>query len=91
MPKTPVDVAGQLNAPVLGLYAGNDGGIPVNQVAALQEALKAGNKHSKASTFILYPGVPHAFHADYRPSYRKAEAEAGWVEMLAWFKKHGVA
>jgi len=91
MPQTPVDVAGRLNAPVLGLYAGADGGIPVNQVAALQEALKAGNKNSKASTFILYPGVPHAFHADYRPSYRKAEAEAGWGEMLAWFKKYGVA
>jgi len=53
--------------------------------------LKAGNKHGKASTFILYPGVPHAFHADYRPSYRKTEAEAGWKEMLAWFKTHGVA
>jgi carboxymethylenebutenolidase len=91
MPQTPKDVAGKLNAPVLGLYAGADGGIPVNQVAELQEALKAGNKHSQASTFILYPGVPHAFHADYRPSYRKAEAEAGWAEMLAWFKKHGVA
>ncbi|MCY7305197.1 MAG: dienelactone hydrolase family protein [Rhodoferax sp.] len=91
MPRTPLDVAGNLNAPVLGLYAGADGGIPVQQVAALQEVLKAGNKNSKASTFILYPGVPHAFHADYRPSYRKAEAEAGWKEMLAWFKTHGVA
>jgi len=91
MPRTPLDVAGNLNAPVLGLYAGADSGIPVQQVAALQEVLKAGNKHSKASTFILYPGVPHAFHADYRPSYRKTEAEAGWKEMLAWFKTHGVA
>ena len=91
MPKTPHDVAGALNAPVLGLYAGADAGIPVNEVARLQEALAKGNKNSKASTFILYPNVPHAFHADYRPSYRKAEAEAGWKEMLAWFKQHGVA
>jgi len=91
MPKTPLDVAGMLNAPVLGLYGGADGGIPVHQVAALQEALKAGNRHSKASTFILYPGMPHAFHADYRPSYRKEAAEDGWAQMLAWFKKHGVA
>ena len=53
--------------------------------------LAKGNKNAKASTFILYPNVPHAFHADYRPSYRKAEAEAGWKEMLAWFKQHGVA
>ena len=91
MTQTPADVAGMLNAPVLGLYAGADGGIPVSQIAALQEALKAGNKNSRASRFILYPDVPHAFHADYRPSYRKDAAEAGWKEMLAWFKTHGVA
>ena len=89
--KTPIDIAKTLNAPVLGLYAGADAGIPVAAVARMQEALKDGNKNSKASTFILYPNVPHAFHADYRPSYRKAEAEAGWTEMLAWFKQHGVA
>ena len=90
MPKTPIDIAGALNAPVLGLYAGADGGIPVNKVAEMQSALANGNKNSKASTFILYPNVPHAFHADYRPTYRKAEAEAGWKEMLAWFKQNGV-
>ena len=88
--KTPVDIAKTLNAPVLGLYAGADAGIPVAAVARMQEALKDGNKNSKASTFIVYPNVPHAFHADYRPSYRKAEAEAGWNEMLGWFKQHGV-
>lgn len=91
MPQTPHDVAANLNAPVLGLYAGADSGIPVAQVARLQEVLKGGNKHARASTFILYPDVPHAFHADYRPTYRKEAAEAGWKEMLAWFKQHGVA
>lgn len=91
MPKTPHDVVANLNAPVLGLYAGADAGIPVNQVARMQEVLAKGNKNAKASTFILYPNVPHAFHADYRPSYRKPEADAAWAEMLAWFKKYGVA
>ena len=91
MPQTPVNIAKTLNAPVLGLYAGADAGIPVTAVATLQDALKTGNKNSKASTFILYPNVPHAFHADYRPSYRKPEAEAAWKEMLAWFKQYGVA
>ncbi len=89
--KTPHDVVANLNAPVLGLYAGADAGIPVNQVARLQEVLAKGNKNAKASTFILYPNVPHAFHADYRPTYRKPEAEAAWKEMLAWFKQYGVA
>lgn len=91
MPKTPHDVAADLHAPVLGLYAGADSGIPVAEVARLQEVLKAGNKNAKASRFILYPNVPHAFHADYRPSYRKEAAEDGWQQMLAWFKAHGVA
>jgi carboxymethylenebutenolidase len=91
MPQTPHDVAANLHAPVLGLYGGADGGIPVHQVARLQEVLKGGNKNAKASRFILYPDMPHAFHADYRPSYRKEAAEAGWKEMLAWFKQHGVA
>ena len=91
MPKTPHDVVANLNAPVLGLYAGADAGIPTNLVASLQEVLAKGNKNAKASTFILYPNVPHAFHADYRPTYRKPEAEAAWKEMLAWFKQHGVA
>lgn len=91
MPQTPHDVAAGLFAPVLGLYGGADSGIPVSEVARLQEVLKAGNKNAKASRFILYPGVGHAFHADYRSSYRKQAAEDGWQQMLAWFKAHGVA
>jgi carboxymethylenebutenolidase len=91
MPQTPHDVAAQLNAPVLGLYAGADAGIPTNQVARLQEVLKTGNANSKASKFILYPNVPHAFHADYRPSYRKEAAEDGWARMMEWFRQYGVA
>jgi carboxymethylenebutenolidase len=91
MPRTPLDVAATLNAPVLGLYAGADSGIPVAAVAKMQEALKTGNRNSKASQFILYPEVPHAFHADYRPSYRKEAADAAWAQMLAWFKANGVA
>ncbi len=91
MPKTPHDVAAGLHAPVLGLYGGADTGIPVAEVARLQEVLKAGNKNAQASRFILYPNVPHAFHADYRPSYRKEAAEDGWQQMLAWFRAHGFA
>ena len=91
MPQTPHDVAAALFAPVLGLYGGADNGIPVSEVARLQEVLKAGNKNAQASRFVLYPGVGHAFHADYRPSYRKEAAEDGWRQMLAWFKAYDVA
>jgi carboxymethylenebutenolidase len=90
MPLTPLDVADQLNAPVLGLYGGDDGGIPVAMVERMRAALLAFGKE-KESMIHVYEGMPHAFHADYRPSYRKEAAEDGWKRMLAWFKKHGVA
>jgi carboxymethylenebutenolidase len=91
-PKNPIDIAGQIHAPVLGLYGGADTGIPVQTVAQMQNALAAaGTKAAKASEFVVYPETPHAFHADYRPSYRKTAAEDGWKRCLAWFKANGVA
>ncbi len=90
MAQTPIDIADQLNAPVLGLYAGADQGIPPDAVERMRAALLAFGK-DKESPIHVYPGMPHAFHADYRPSYRKEAAEDGWKRMLAWFKKHGVA
>lgn len=89
-PKHPTDLVGQLNAPVLGLYGGLDTGIPLETVEAMERGLKQGSVAAKASEIYLYDNAPHAFHADYRPSYHKAEAEDGWKRMLAWFRKNGV-
>ena len=89
-PKHPIDVAAQLHAPVLGLYGAQDNGIPVATVAAMQEALKQGGPAAKASEFVVYPDAGHAFHADYRPSYRPDPAKDGWARCQAWFKQHGV-
>jgi len=94
-PKHPLELAATLKAPVLGLYGGQDGGIPVTTINEMKEALaqagQKGNAAAKASEFVLYPDAPHAFHADYRPSYRKDAAEDGFKRALAWFKTHGVA
>ena len=90
MPLTPLDIADQLNAPVLGLYGGADQGIPIAMVERMRAALFAFGK-DKQSIIHVYPDMPHAFHADYRPSYRKEAADDGWKRMLAWFKKNGVA
>lgn len=94
-PKHPLDMAGSLKAPVLGLYGGQDGGIPlttVNQMKdALTDAAGQGNKAAGRSEFTVYRDAPHAFHADYRPSYRKEPAEDGFKRTLAWFKANGVA
>jgi carboxymethylenebutenolidase len=86
-----VDVAAGLNGPVLGLYGEKDTGIPLDSVEAMKAALAQGNAAAKASSFVVYPDAPHAFHADYRPSYRKPAADDGWQRALAWFKQHGVA
>jgi carboxymethylenebutenolidase len=91
MPRTPLDVAAGLNGPVLGLYGSADAGIPVSRVAGMQEVLKTGTPAARASRFILYRDMPHAFHADYRTSYRREAAEDGWQQMLGWFRTHGVA
>jgi carboxymethylenebutenolidase len=90
-PKQPIDLVANLHAPVLGLYGGQDGGIPVTTINEMKEALAKGSKAAQASEFVLYPQAPHAFHADYRPSYRKDAAEDGFARALAWFKAKGVA
>jgi len=87
-PKHPVDIAASLKAPVLGLYGGADDGIPLASVEKMRDALKAAGKPSE---IVVYPDTPHGFHADYRPTYRKDKAEAGWAHLLEWFKKNGVA
>ena len=83
----PIDVVAKIKAPVLGLYGAADQGIPLTDVEAMQQALE---KQASKSVIHVYPGVGHAFHADYRPSYRKPEAEDGWQRLLGWFKANGV-
>jgi carboxymethylenebutenolidase len=86
-PRHPLDIAADLKAPVLGLYGGLDTGIPREQVEKMEAALKEGSKAARLSEIHVYDKAPHAFHADYRPSYRKEDAEDGWKRMLAWFAK----
>jgi carboxymethylenebutenolidase len=86
---TAIAVAPRIKAPMLGLYGGADAGIPSETVEQMRAALKAaGNGRSE---IVLYPDTPHAFYADYRPSYRKVEADDGWRRCIDWFKANGVA
>ncbi len=86
-PRHPSDLVSQLKAPVLGLYGGLDTGIPLETVEAMEAALKTGSAAAQLSQIHVYDNSSHAFHADYRPSYNKADAEDGWKRMLAWFAK----
>lgn len=87
-PKHPVDIASTLKVPVLGLYGGKDTGIPLNTVEQMRDRLKSGTSKSE---IIVYPDAPHAFFADYRPSYREEDAKQGWQRLQAWFKQNGVS
>lgn len=89
-PSHPVDLAGKLHAPVLGLYGGADSGIPLDTVEQMKKSLAAGGATAKRSEFVVYPDASHAFHADYRPSYRKEAADDGWKRCLAWMRANGV-
>ena len=93
-PKHPVELAATLKAPVLGLYGGQDTGIPLTTVNEMKEVLAAagakGNKAAAASEFVVYTQAPHAFHADYRATYRKEAADDGFKRALAWFKAKGL-
>jgi carboxymethylenebutenolidase len=90
-PKHPVDLVASIHGPVLGLYGGADTGIPLDTVERMKTALKTGSAAAQKSEFVVYDGAPHAFHADYRPSFRKEPAEDGWRRCLDWFKANGVA
>lgn len=86
-PRHPLDVVDDLKAPVLGLYGGKDQGIPLHDVSFMEDELERAGSESEIH---VYPDAPHAFHADYRPTYRKEEAEDGWQRMQEWFKRHGM-
>lgn len=81
----PLDIAPQINAPVLGLYGEADLGIPVADVKEMEDTLMTGGKTAE---FVLYPGAPHAFFADYRPSYRPDAAKDAWARCIAWLNKY---
>jgi carboxymethylenebutenolidase len=88
----PVELASDIKAPVLGLYGAADTGIPVASVDRMKEALSQaavkGHAAAKASQFVVYPDAPHAFHADYRPSYRAAVATDAWDKAVDWIRRH---
>ncbi|WP_194725383.1 dienelactone hydrolase family protein [Noviherbaspirillum malthae] len=87
-PEHPVDIGATLKTPVLGLYGGKDGGIPLDTVEKMKAELAKG---SSKSEFVVFPNSGHAFHADYRPSFVEADAKEGWKRCTEWFKTHGVA
>ena len=90
-PANPIDRVADLQVPVLGLYGLQDQSIPQDTLAQMKQAIAQGPEGGRGSQFVVYDDAGHAFFADYRPSYKKADAEDGWRRALVWFKQHGVA
>ncbi|MFL9858299.1 dienelactone hydrolase family protein [Paraburkholderia madseniana] len=90
-PANPLDLVADLHAPVLGLYGLQDKSIPQATLEQMKQAIAQGPQAGRGSQFVVYDDAGHAFFADYRPSYKKADAEDGWRRVLVWFKQHGVA
>ena len=95
-PEHPAQQVARLQAPVLGLYGECDEGIPLAHVHAMQSALAArvagpDGQTRPAAHIEVFAGAPHAFMADYRPSYRAADAARGWQLMLQWMARAGSA
>jgi len=91
MPSNPLDGVANLRVPVLGLFGRQDQSIPQDTLERMKQAIAKGPQEARGSQIVVYDDAGHAFFADYRPSYRKADAEDGWRRALAWFKQHGVA
>ena len=86
-PHTALDLADQIKCPLLGLYGAQDTGISIDSVHQAEAKAKAAHKTVE---IVIYPDAPHGFHADYRPSYRQADAEDGWKRAIEWFRHYGV-
>jgi len=80
----PLEDVPNLQAAVLGIYAGQDDRINSGK-SALEDALIAEGKEHK---FVTYPGAGHAFFNDTGSRYHPQAAEAAWTETLDWFEDH---
>ena len=81
----PIQRAGELEAPILGLMGGADAGIPAEDVAAFDQALTdAGVEHE----LVTYPGAPHSFFDRRYEDFADASEDA-WARVLAFVDRHG--
>jgi carboxymethylenebutenolidase len=81
----PLDRAGEIRSPLLGLFGGADQAIPVDQVKAFDERLdEVGVEHE----IQVYPGAPHSFF-DRRQTDFASESEDAWRRTLGFIQSHG--
>jgi carboxymethylenebutenolidase len=65
---------------MLGIYGGKDRAV-TEAVPAFADAMAAAGKRFDHR---VYPGAPHAFFNDTRPSYRVRASRDAWARTLAF-------
>ena len=84
-PVAPIDLTGQLNCPLLGIFGNDDKAPTPEQVDRHEEELK---KYGKDYQFFRYDGAGHAFWSYDRDAYRPAQAMDAWEKVFAFFDQH---
>ena len=84
-PVAPIDMTGDIQCPVLGLFGNDDRAPSPEQVNLHEDALKT---HGKTYEFHRYDGAGHGFNYWHRPLYRPEQAMDAWGKTWAFFKKH---
>lgn len=81
---TDATAIGKIQAPVLGNFGAEDGGIPPAAVQAFEKEMKAQGKHIDVK---IYPGAGHAFeNPNNRRGYRPEAAQDAWNRMVKFFQ-----
>ncbi len=81
----PIERAGEIAGPLLGLFGGADQGIPVERVHELDRSLtEAGVEHE----IEIYPGAPHSFFDRSFQEHADACADA-WRRVLGFLESVG--
>jgi carboxymethylenebutenolidase len=83
----PVEVAGSIGSPILGLFGGADAGIPDEVVVSFDAALEAAGVDHR---IVTYEGAPHSFFDRKADDFADASA-AAWSEVLAFIRTRTAA
>jgi carboxymethylenebutenolidase len=78
----PAEEAKRMRAPVVGLFGGEDPGIPPSDIAAFDKALSDAKVKHHIET---YPAAPHSFF-DRTFKQHKAECDDAWRRVLAFMR-----
>jgi len=80
----PTERAGEIEAPILALQAGDDQNITAEHNAAFEQALSAaGVEHE----LVTYEGAPHSFFDRKQEQFRDASEDA-WNRVLEFIERH---